>query len=311
MSGDSPAAGPPLFIYIPTYNRPSVLRTQLEALTSQRSDWPGPVRILVNDNASPGFSDDNARVLAAEYDIEIHRNAGNVQANANIALGFIFARMDEYLWILSDDDTIDTGALKALAADGLIGGPDAIAIATNVSEPTTIVRTWEEGWGGIGESQMGLISNVIYKMAAFEDQTSAAFFYHDTGFPHLAVLLATLKDRGSLEFRVVPSDRVFASTEQHAEESGDYSLSLSGMPQLAWLLPADDARRFCRLWLHEQGLGFVRYRAVHPAVHLATRAVLIKNLGVEARLRLTMLAVLEYVRPRLPQSLKRKLRGLE
>jgi len=63
------------------------------------------------------------------------------------------------------------------------------------------------------------------------------------------------------------------------------------MPQLAMLLPRDQARRFCRLWLHDQGAGFIRYRASHPEVHIASRAVLLRFLGIEGRVRLLWLAM--------------------
>lgn len=307
MVGESDSATPSLFVYIPTYNRPSALRRQLDALTAQVGDWPGRVRILVSDNASPEFTDADATALAQDYGVEVRRNAGNLQANANIALGFVFARSDEYLWILSDNDTLHAGALKIIAEDGLIGGPDAIAIDTGTCEPRTTVRSWDEGWSIVGE--MGLISNVIYKTAVFAPQSAQAFFFHNTGFPHLAVLLATLKARGSLRVRVLPSARVFVPAEPHGEEFGDYSVSLSGMPQLVWLLPPNEARRFCRMWLREQGLGFVRNRDANPEVHFATRAILIKHLGFDARITLRALAALERVRVFVPEGMKRKLRG--
>jgi hypothetical protein len=268
---------PTLFIYIPTYNRPSTLRQQLDALTSQRGDWPGQVRILVNDNSSPSFSDEAAASMGREYGVEVRSNLGNVQANANIALAFVFARPQEYLWILADDDIVREGALQAIATEGLVGDPDVVTFEIGATQPASIVHSWSEGWEWIGET--GLISNVIYKAQVLAAQASQAFFYHNSSFPHLAVLMATMRDRGSLRFRVLPSAWVLIRPARHGEEEGDYSLSLSGMPLLAPLLPPEDAARFCRLWLREQGPRFVKYRDKHPEVHLATRAVLKKYGG--------------------------------
>lgn len=300
-------AGKSLFVFIPTYNRPDSLRRQLAALTGQRSDWPGAVRVLVSDNGSPALSEDDLAAIASEFGVEVRRNSANLGANANIALGFVFAQAGEWLWILSDNDTVQAGALGFLASECLNGAPDAITMETHAQEPATVTRTWRDGWGLVGE--MGLISNVIYRMDAFADNSSQAFFFHNTGFPHLAVILATLRDAGSLRFRIVPSSRVFVPSAPHGEETGDYSVSLSGMPQLAWLLPPSEARRFCRKWLRAQGLGFIRYKNVHPALHFGTRAVLLRYLGFEARVTLWGLAILEQVRSVLPRGLKQRLRG--
>jgi glycosyltransferase involved in cell wall biosynthesis len=311
---------PTLFIYIPTYNRPATLRRQLDALTSQRGDWPGQVRILVNDNSSPWFSDEAAASIGREYGVEVRSNLGNVQANANIALAFVFARPQEYLWILSDDDTLCEGALQAIAKQGLVGDPDIVTFETKSTQPASVVHTWREGWDWIGET--GLISNVIYKAQVVAAQASQAFFYHNSSFPHLAVLMATMRERGSLRFRVVPSSWVLIPRAPHREEEGDYSLSLSGMPQLAPLLPPEDAARFCSLWLREQGPRFVEYRDRHPEVQLATRAVLKKYGGRRAMIRVRWLMLMQSVssvlrrtslaHPRmtglLPETIRRRLR---
>lgn len=289
-----------LFIYIPTYNRPSKLREQLDALTSQRGDWPGQVRILVNDNASPSFSAEAAVSLGREYGIEVRTNLGNLRANANIALAFAFGQPEEYLWILSDDDTLREGALRTIATHGLVGNPDVITFETRSDQPATVVHAWREGWDWIGET--GLISNVIYKAEVFAAQASQAFFYHNSSFPHLAVLMATMRERSSLRFRVVPSAWVLEPPGQHQEEVGDYSLSLSGMPQLAPLLPPGDAARFCRLWLREHGPGYVKYKDKHPEVHLATRAVLRRYGGRRTMIRLAWLLLVQLLVLRLKRT---------
>jgi len=314
-------AHPTLFIYIPTYNRPSTLRKQLDALTSQRGDWPGQVRILVNDNASPSFSTEAAASMAREYGVEVRSNLGNVDGNANIALGFVFARPQEYLWILSDDDTVCPGALQAIATQGLVGDPDVVSFETKARQPATVGHTWHEGWDWIGET--GKISNVIYKAQVFAAQASQAFFYHNSSFPHLAVLMATMRERGSLRFRVVPRAWVLQPPAQHGEEQADYSLSLSGMPQLVPLMPPEDAARFCRGWLREHGPAFVKYRDKHPEIHLATRAVLKKYGGRRAMIRLRWLILVRSllsglrrsplahgrVTRLLPETIRRRLRA--
>lgn len=276
-----------LFVYIPTYNRPTTLRQQLDALTAQRGDWPGEMRILVSDNASAWYSDEVAESMRQGYGVEVRGNPGNIQANANIALGFVFARPGEYLWILADDDIVGDGAVRAIGTEGLAGDPDVITFETTSTEPHSVVHQWQEGWDWVGE--MGLVSNVIYKSDVVAPHASQAFFYHNSSFPHLAVLMTTMRERGAMSFRVLPSASVLLPRTSYGEEAGAYALSLSGMPLLAPLLPPEAAGRFCRDWLREQGRGFVEHRDVHPDVHLATRAVLRKYGGLRATVMLRWL----------------------
>ena len=125
-------------------------------------------------NSSPWFSDVAAASMGREYGVEVRSNLGNVQVNANIALAFVFARPEEYLWILSDDDLVCDGALRTIATQGLVGDPDVITFETTSREPASVVHSWREGWEWIGET--GLISNVIYKAQVFAAQASQAFF---------------------------------------------------------------------------------------------------------------------------------------
>lgn len=256
----------------------------MHALLAQRADWPGTVRILVSDNASPTFLESELLPGDVGPGVEVRRNPANLGANANIALGFVFAREEEYLWILSDNDTIGPHAIRHIAEEGLRGDCDAIVFTTLTDEPSDFVHEWDSAWDGVQEN--GLISNVIYRGDVFLPDASAAFFYHNTGFPHLSVLLSALKRRGSLRYRLLPSSRVFAPQQEHGEEPGDYSVSLTGMPQLLPLLPRPQARRLARLWLRDQGVGFFQHRSDHEGNFLATKAILTAWGGGTGRLYL-------------------------
>lgn len=285
----STAAYPQLFVYIPTYNRPEALRRQLSVLAAQRDDWPGALRILVNDNASCALTDEDCVAMSSEFGVDVRRNPANIGGNANIALGFVFARVDEYLWILSDNDILGPGALHYIASQGVREGADAIVFSTKIDEPTEQVHQWSAAWDGVQET--GLISNVIYRASVFLPHAAQAFFYHNTSFPHLCVLLSTLEARGSLSYRVLPSRELFAPESPHGEHPGDYSLSLTGMPQLLPLLPASQARKFARLWLRGHGREYFRHRAAYPAVFLCSRACLTAYGRFRARALLLALAV--------------------
>ncbi len=298
IGGELPGRGgldpehPRLFVYIPTYNRPESLRRQLTAITSQRAGWPGGVRILVSDNASPLTSTEDLASISSEFDVVVRRNGSNIGANANIAMGFVFARDDEFMWILSDNDTVAPGAVEFIVKNGLDESSDAITFSTQVGSSMDFVHKWESAWDGAGE--IGLISNVVYRCSVFLPYAAQAFFYHNTSFPHLAVILSALRERGALHYRVLPSEELFMPEVPHGEQAGDYSLSLSGMPQLLPLLPAPQAHKFARTWLSRHGSDFFRYRHAHPSTHASTRACLKSFGGIRARL-LLMLVALRYV----------------
>lgn len=311
---------PRLFIYIPTYNRPKSLRRQLTALTAQRNDWPGDMRILVNDNASPMLSKDDLASISSEFGVDVRRNPANLGGNANIALGFVFVQDDEYLWILSDNDTLGPQALHFIAAEGLCKDSDAIVFNTEADTPSDFVHQWSSAWDGVREA--GLISNVIYRSTVFLPQATQAFFYHNTSFPHLCVMLSTLKERGSLRYRVLPRKNAFAPESPHGEHPGDYSMSLSGMPQLLPLLPAPEARRFARGWLRKHGVGFFEHRKSYPGIHVTTRAYLRSFGGFRARVLLIGVPIRgmlwcgigrpirSLLLPLIPERLKKSLRSL-
>jgi GT2 family glycosyltransferase len=104
-----------LFIYIPTYNRPKAIRTQLCALAPQVAKHQSRVRVLVIDNASSDYSFDEIIDDFSIYkNIKFQRNCGNIGGNGAIALGFAFAQADEFLWILSDHDIVTASALDYL-----------------------------------------------------------------------------------------------------------------------------------------------------------------------------------------------------
>ncbi|MBS3974096.1 MAG: glycosyltransferase family 2 protein [Actinobacteria bacterium] len=282
-------AGLDLLIYIPTYNRPDALKRQLEALAFQRASWPGRLRVLVSDNASSLLSDDDLVAYAERFNVEIRRNPSNLGSNANIALGFVFADTDEYLWILGDDDRLGPNALSFIAQFGLGEQVDAIVFSTKVAEPAVFAHEWKSAWDGANET--GLISNVIYKMSVFAPQARNAFFYHNTSFPHLCVLLATLQRQGRLRYRMLPSREVFVESALQAEEPGDYSLAYSGMPQMMPLLPKAQAKRFAWEWVRQQGRGFLSHRDFYPGLHVSTLAHLRRYGGMKALFWLAVLSV--------------------
>ena len=110
-----PSDSPLLTIAIPTYNRERSLDQLLTELISQIGGDPR-VEILVSDNASPDGT--SAVVLHhRERDMAIRfiRNETNLGADRNILQCFLEAA-GKYVWIFSDDDLVQPGAVGRILA---------------------------------------------------------------------------------------------------------------------------------------------------------------------------------------------------
>ena len=81
----------------------------------------------MNDNASPSFSTEAATSMARQYGVEVRSNLGNVDGNANIALGFVFARQDSAAGFMI--------ALRAAAWIGAVSAAFAAGCALYLIRP--------------------------------------------------------------------------------------------------------------------------------------------------------------------------------
>ncbi len=263
-----------LFIYIPTYNRPNALRKQLTALTVQVDDYKGKIRVLVSDNSSPENVYNKLATYYTNENITFRRNPGNIGANANIALGFTLARADEFLWILSDNDFISDKAIDNILPH-LRDDIEFNLLSPNSSQIKDIDYGYEEGWSGyLFESPVGLISNVIHNMKLIAPHIASAFFYHNTSFPHLAVIFTTIKEKGRVKLRILPAGDLFNLKSFDDNQPGNYRLSQEGMPLISPLLNPVAAKKFCIYWLKRHGVDFFTYRRNFPDIHLQTRVIL-------------------------------------
>jgi glycosyltransferase involved in cell wall biosynthesis len=268
-----------LFIYVPTYNRPKALRSQLASLAEQAAKYKERVRILVSDNASPN---DAYAGLVEEFSADsvcFRKNPANIGGNANIALGFVFAHPDEFLWILSDNDFVAPGAIEFIL-EHLSEEVDFVSLTPQAQEIETIVQHWADGYSGIVvRGSVGLISLVVYNVKSIAPYIHTAFSFHNSSFPHLAVMLATIRGRSTVNFKSLPYDKVFRPRPDDDGSPGDYSLSAVGMPLLAPLLTRQAAKHFCAYWLLANGTAFRVNRSKHRSVYVQTLATLRKYGG--------------------------------
>ena len=275
-----------LFIYIPTYNRPKEIRRQLEVLIPQVNKHKDRVRLIVNDNASPNGINDELPFLYSSENIIFMKNCGNIGGNGNILLGFVFARADEFLWLLSDNDLVTENAVETLLHEldenidfislNLDMGLDFSNVYKKTKKDSAMVYEWIDGWVLPVSEGIGLISACLYNMKTFSPYIATAFYFHNSSFPHLAVLLAAAKDKGALKFHLL-SRHSFIIEESFLSifSVSDYSLSHLGMPLLSDLMPFKKSKIFLWGWLkHCWIMLFAHRNGAYYHVFRQSRAII-------------------------------------
>lgn len=106
-----------LTIALPTYNRAGLLDRQLSWLAEAVDGHEDDCEILLSDNCS---TDETPQILERWRDalgtsVRVHRHERNLGAVRNIA-SCIQAARTEYVWTISDDDTIAAGAVGDVLA---------------------------------------------------------------------------------------------------------------------------------------------------------------------------------------------------
>ena len=303
-----------LFIYLPTYNRPESLRRQLSSLLPQVERFPQTVRVLICDNDSSKYAlDDVLRGFPALQNVEVRRNGGNIGGNGNIALGFVFAQSDEFLWILSDNDIVSSNAVAYLLS---VLNPDFdfYCFVSDAESEKDVQHDWSSGWQIPMNWRMGLISDALYNMASVREVVEEAFYFHNSSFPHLAVACAAARKKGVTRFRLLPRQKVGTDEASSLEQPTDYSLARVCMPLLVPLFPTWEARSFCRKWLWSHGIMLHLNKSRHPHLYIQSKATLRHYGGWLASLLLTGAGVVAFVaapylrrREAIVQKLKRRL----
>ncbi len=277
-----------LFIYIPTYNRPEALKAQLSVLVPQITGLTNNVRLLVSDNDSTNQMYVDIKEKYSGYEnVEFRQNVGNIDGNANMSLGFVFARKDEFLWILGDNDTIGGSAIDYILGV-LDKSIDFYCFNFSVNEATAIDYSWEQGWQTPMDWRMGLISDALYNINSVKDSIEQAFFYHNSSFPHLAVGCAAAKSKGNVKFMLLPHEKIHNSLFRSDEFFTDYSLASVCMPLLLPLFPENEAKSFSVGWLRRHVVGMYRNRNARYHLFLQTRTLLRYYGGWKARLLLNV-----------------------
>jgi len=245
-----------LYIYIPTYNREVELKLQIEALlrASKYID-SSQVIIHINDNDST-YITDNVKALCKENNIKYTKNTANLGGNANILLGFLQPLSAEYLWILSDNDIVEDQSLTHILS-ALDTKPDLMLATSLTADPKIGIFNYEANILDLLDNRAGLISSTIYNLRTINNHIAQAFFYHNSSFPHLGVIFATLREHKSIKVSLVPSANVLRESIEIADNRGDYRLAYLGFPMLAELLDHKSKKLLINGWFKQNSLYLI------------------------------------------------------
>ena len=280
---------PELLIYIPTYNRSTILKTQLLALVPQIKGNP-KVALLVSDNASPDNTSIQARDQISSLANAIVRTLpSNVGGNGNAVLGFASEIESKYIWVLADDTIVQPGAVD-LILENLKHEPDLVSIRTSseVSKQTSY-EIEREGIGTVFKnSSWGLFSALIYSRKLVSNSLEAGFTFHNSSFPHLAILFDACWKSGSVSVRQLPGTSIFSKYEIDNLDSSIYTLSLAGRPMLLNFASSFERVKLARTWALSNSLGIAAFQGLHPVAASASKAALYKAGGIPARIYLAI-----------------------
>ena len=246
-----------LFIYIPTYSRPEALRKSLGTLVPQAKKYADRVRIMVSDNDSPGCVNDGILSEFGFENLSFRKNPSNIGGNANMNLGFVFAKKDEFLWILGDDDYLCDKALdKIFSCDGDLD----LILLTHTSSPAvssySIERSYKE-WMSFW------VSANIFNMKTFGVFIENVFYYHNTSYPHVALQWSAAVHR-PLKMMMLPLSGMLERTVSTETVSENYSLAWTGALGLVTILEKSEGSKFAMFWLGHYGINLLLYKNRFP-----------------------------------------------
>lgn len=265
-----------LLIYIPTYNRPVSLKRQIATIVSDlKIQHPKlNVKVVIQDNSSSEF------IKFKHPNFDIRRNGVNIGGNANIALGFTidFVAESRFLWVLSDNDFLEDGFLGEVAEAVSEDDVDFIIMdeASDQHHRQTIkCRDYKFIW------HKGLISNCIYNTKNLINNGEIPFLFHNSSFPHLAVAFKIINSKKDLRYHIIPKSSVIKSIEL-GENTGDYSLSHSGMPILLELMHGIFGYKFGIQWLYKSQFSRSKIPKEYHFVYRQSQHILFRKLFILA-----------------------------
>jgi len=286
-----------LLIYVPTFNRSEKLRQQLDILVPQVNSCPN-VELLVSDNASSdGTGEMLAGLLQGNSQVHVRSLKSNVGGNANALLGFACDLPARYIWILSDDDLVEVNALGNIL-EALELNPDLLTVQFPGNTPDSgRFFIHESGIEPLQKKSWGLFSAVVYSREFVKQSIQTGFSFHDSSFPHLAILFdACWKSTSGVNIISIESSKVFMIQEQsQAKSKSDYSLALTGGASLYHLAKESEKGKLARSWAWSNSIGMAFFRRRHLRAYLASVSFIRTHGGLRGRLYLVFGEILCFI----------------
>ncbi len=235
-----------LVIYIPTYERASLVLRQIETLSLYRG--PDEIVVVVRDNHSAQPEYAQVREACRTAGFTYVRNVCNIGGNPNILDGFMYCGQGDHLWVLSDDDILrESGLDKVLA---LLHTHAACDILYLMDNPTPEVEDAldQPQLYAIQDFGLGLISRVIYRSEFVRPHLRAGYDSLLSCYPHLAVLYEAAKQNGVTRVCQAHCRDVFVEGDVPPAEPDCYVLSRYGYTLLARNLEERLRRKFLIHW---------------------------------------------------------------
>lgn len=209
-------------IVIPTYNRNEILLKNICHLLPQLTSQ---CKLLIIDNHSDVYVSETLLPVLNEFpDVrcEIVRNRVNIGAVANILRSFEMCQT-EWLWILSDDDTVRPDAIATileytdLYPDSLyfnfsseLYSRDDLFITKGSEE---FIEKLDSFWNAL------FISTGVYKTSAIVSNLRVAYTYAYSQAPQFVILLTSLDRDGSCVFS---NRRIVTWNPPHIEQQWSF-----------------------------------------------------------------------------------------
>lgn len=217
-----PSTFPRLTLYIPTFARYQQCLDQVAAAARLAREHGLLPFIIVAINGDRSY--DQEKLSEAGADIVILRRV-NLGGNANISLGYEWIDSGDYLWILSDDDSLQPDGFADLAA-AMRQGVDLIVGSRSVSQNRLITRDIDNQLLHSGAA-LDLISASIVRAQCLRGLAPVAFDQIISSYPHTGILLSAIR-RGMINTaqiiplaRLVDDSSSIAAVQGSRKEAGD------------------------------------------------------------------------------------------
>jgi len=244
-------SNPRLLIYIPTYTDYLLAIQQALTIKTGLLDTSTFTNVHIHISANGVSLNQKDRIQIAEISDSFSVISENIGADANIANGFQMANDSnfDFLWILSANDLLKTGAISIIQRILSHPFPQDILLFEELEAMSDyqIKDVFRDACLG---SPLGLISAVIFNTSSFKNSFAYARRFEDTGWTQLGILHLRLVESGVLEVKRFPSNQIY-SLDQRVPNNLEvefvrigrtYARSFFGFPALVSMMVTGDVK---------------------------------------------------------------------